>query len=751
MAPTGFLNWNGYRFDFFADGKIELTRGSGASPLDEHTIWDAFSASPTFINSIFYVDFHNQHAFHRIHGSSGADVITKTHGGGIFAGGGNDSLTAYVSQDQVHDSGGGNDAGHVEHHIYAGSGVDTINLNFSTINEESYAWGHHVEGEGQLTRGVVDPLSKDIFNFQLSTVTNSTTGETTGIFGGRVVVGRLEDYDASRDEIRINGTAIDLKNLPPNMEIVYHNGSMNGLLEHLFDEQAWLVIRTGTAALGQGYVIYALEADRANPAWWMTSDPSDDPQWFQNLDADTPSSPRSTERHFISEAAAAEIVAQFNLAGRATFIDPQNFVPLGYSVQGVGEIINDYDTGFTSANALISGTVGGDLIAAGVNNDTVSAGDGNDRIWGGSGHDVLNGDAGNDSISGNSGNDVFNGGTGADTAVFLSGATVAVNLSLTTAQVTGEGSDTFVSIENVTSGVGNDTITGSSAANAIQTGDGHDLIFAGAGNDTVDGGAGNDTLDGGAGGDVLTGGTGTDTATYASATSAVLADMTTPSGNTGFAAGDNYNSIENLIGSSYADALIGNTANNALYGGTGNDSLTGKAGNDRLYGGVGNDELFGDEGADSLFGEDGFDLLMAGDGNDSLSGGAGNDTILGQNGADALTGGLGDDLFRYQSAAQGGDTITDFSNTTGNNDRFSIAVSGFGGGLVGGSLSASQFVLRTTNTNAAIDGNDRFIFNTVSNTLWFDVDGTGSQAAVLLATLQSTAPDLTAGDIWLFS
>ena len=71
--------------------------------------------------------------------------------------------------------------------------------------------------------------------------------------------------------------------------------------------------------------------------------------------------------------------------------------------------------------------------------------------------------------------------------------------------------------------------------------------------------------------------------------------------------------------------------------------------------------------------------------------------------------------------------------------------------MVGGSLSASQFVLRTTNTNAAIDGNDRFIFNTVTNTLWFDVDGTGSQAAVLLATLQSTAPDLTAGDIWLFS
>jgi Ca2+-binding RTX toxin-like protein len=125
--------------------------------------------------------------------------------------------------------------------------------------------------------------------------------------------------------------------------------------------------------------------------------------------------------------------------------------------------------------------------------------------------------------------------------------------------------------------------------------------------------------------------------------------------------------------------------------------------------------------------------------------------LLGQDGADVLTGGTGDDLFRYTLASHGGDTITDFGAATGNNDRFSIDASGFGGGLAGGSLSASQFVLRTTNSNAATDSNDRFIFNSVTNTLWFDVDGTGATGPVLIATLQANAADLTVDDIWLFA
>jgi len=63
---------------------------------------------------------------------------------------------------------------------------------------------------------------------------------------------------------------------------------------------------------------------------------------------------------------------------------------------------------------------------------------------------------------------------------------------------------------------------------------------------------------------------------------------------------------------------------------------------------------------------------------------------------------------------------------------------GFGGGLsAGGALSASQFQSRAD--NLAQDADDRFIFRTTDRTLWFDVDGTGAQGAVMVADLQAGA------------
>jgi len=101
-----------------------------------------------------------------------------------------------------------------------------------------------------------------------------------------------------------------------------------------------------------------------------------------------------------------------------------------------------------------------------------------------------------------------------------------------------------------------------------------------AGNDTLDGGNGDDILIGGAGGDIMTGGAGIDTASYATATAGVTANMTTPAQNTGDAASDTYNTIENLLGSAFADTLRGDANANSIEGGTGNDTLTGNAGND---------------------------------------------------------------------------------------------------------------------------------------------------------------------------
>jgi Ca2+-binding RTX toxin-like protein len=68
---------------------------------------------------------------------------------------------------------------------------------------------------------------------------------------------------------------------------------------------------------------------------------------------------------------------------------------------------------------------------------------------------------------------------------------------------------------------------------------------------------------------------------------------------------------------------------------------------------------------------------------------------------------------------------------------------GFGGGLAAGvAITAAQFVLGTTALNAS----NRFIYNTITGGLFFDGDGTGTLAAIQIATL-SSKPTLTASDI----
>lgn len=210
-----------------------------------------------------------------------------------------------------------------------------------------------------------------------------------------------------------------------------------------------------------------------------------------------------------------------------------------------------------------------------------------ENVNGTNGHDNLTGTAGNNTMSGGAGNDVLVGGAGIDTLNyggtmvngFSTNATfdnLTVSLATTTAQVvsTSQGADTVSGFENLIGGWGSDTLTGDAGANVIE---------------------------GGGGNDIINGGGNFDTASYVSAGAGVNVDLSITSAQFtgGYTATDTLVSIENLVGSAFADNLTGNTLGNILTGGLGNDNISAGAGNDKLIGGAGADVLTGGTGADT--------------------------------------------------------------------------------------------------------------------------------------------------------
>jgi Ca2+-binding RTX toxin-like protein len=102
--------------------------------------------------------------------------------------------------------------------------------------------------------------------------------------------------------------------------------------------------------------------------------------------------------------------------------------------------------------------------------------------------------------------------------------------------------------------------------------------------------------------------------------------------------------LENVVGSAFADCIRGNSAANRIWGG---------AGNDTLYGGSGDDWLYGEDGDDRLYGGDGIDILLGGTGNDLLDSGKGRNLLIGGSGQDSLQGSSGEEILI------GGTTIYD--------------------------------------------------------------------------------------------
>jgi Ca2+-binding RTX toxin-like protein len=131
-----------------------------------------------------------------------------------------------------------------------------------------------------------------------------------------------------------------------------------------------------------------------------------------------------------------------------------------------------------------------------------------------------------------------------------------------------------------------------------------------------------------------------------------------------------------------------------------------------------------------------------GSGRDMLMGGNGSDTLMGGVGGDTLNGNAGKDSFSFAMPTEGIDTITDFSVV---DDTIVVSALGFGGGLVAGAaITPDQFAIGAS----AVDAADRFIYNSKTGALFFDVDGTGGMAQMQISSL-ATGLGLTNNDIFV--
>jgi Ca2+-binding RTX toxin-like protein len=362
-----------------------------SSPIDD----PAFNVTEDSISGILV---EGSDGNDRLRGSKDDDILTNGGGGRdvLVSGRGDDYLWAMNSSGKTGLYGQSGDdtfmssvPGRGQIHIGAGDGNDRIILDL-TNNDGSQ--GHHVyTGSGEDTVEFVN---------------------TDQIASG--VVGRIDDFDASRDRIFLEGEELNLNDLPAGVDVVEHQG------------QQWLRI--------EDKALYALEGAREG----------------------------GNERHFI------DFPDNISDLPVVDFIDQQNFVPMDeFDVEAADLNVikaeaaddkinvngtdaddwitdtknNNYEAGeagmsdmhggehgelLISAASVINAGDGDDVVDAGKGDDMVMGGNGDDSIaggldddtlMGGSGDDVLYGGSEDDLLMGGSGDDRLYGGTGSDSLV----------------------------------------------------------------------------------------------------------------------------------------------------------------------------------------------------------------------------------------------------------------------------------------------------------------------------------------------
>jgi Ca2+-binding RTX toxin-like protein len=325
----------------------------------------------------------------------------------------------------------------------------------------------------------------------------------------------------------------------------------------------------------------------------------------------------------------------------------------------VGTDYDDYLIG-NSANSVLEGGVGSDVLEGRGNSygegTILSGGPGDDRyVY----RNLLPGWT-NHSIADSDGEDTI------DFSMWTGSAGVTVDLLNDVVQGVG-GSVSLEEgvVDNVVGSSLNDTIIGSEWNNVLDGGEGNDQLYGDGGSDFLEGGAGDDTFVIDDRADALitiSDSTGVDTVDLSAWINPNGAQIDLGAPATTFqpiwrTAGpgdydvwlvlDEFERIENVIGTQFDDIITGNSLNNRLEGGAGDDDLSGGDGNDLLIGGAGYDLVFGEGGDDILYGS----LLPGQIGVDEGSlfrGGAGNDW---------MAGGEADDIYQYITADEYGDDM----------------------------------------------------------------------------------------------
>ena len=207
-----------------------------------------------------------------------------------------------------------------------------------------------------------------------------------------------------------------------------------------------------------------------------------------------------------------------------------------------------------------------------------------------------------------------------------------------------------------------------------------------------------------------------------------------------------------LTGNAFSQAIWGNDGINILIGGGGNDDLIGLGGNDIYYVDSASDRVYENigGGVDRVFASISFalgadaavEVLSATDnfgtaaidltGSNLAQAIYGNDApnvLDGKGGIDDLIGFGGNDVYAFTTAPAMGefDRIHGFVSGV---DRISLDRAVFTA-LAPGALSASAFVLGT----AALDADDRILYEAATGRLFYDMDGSGAAGAVQFALL----------------